>query len=160
MLGGKVGVLVNFIILKLKSKNLLSLSQFSLMTGFFEGTRENILHIFHLWFESSLGLFGRSRKKLRKFKFLFSSPKQKCSTNWEVSAISQIFLRRTWFFSAAWHLRQMSSKIQMFTVVSGSTFFKSLGLKECLFRNVLYFTKQTWRQQQLPDYDSNTYVAR
>ena len=41
---GKIGVLINFIIQKLKSK--LSLSQFSLMTGFFEGTRENILHIF------------------------------------------------------------------------------------------------------------------
>ena len=39
---GKIGVLVNFIIQKLKT---LSLSQFSLVTGFFEGTSENILHI-------------------------------------------------------------------------------------------------------------------
>ena len=31
---------------KWKSKQLPSLSQFSLVTGFFEGTRENILHIF------------------------------------------------------------------------------------------------------------------
>ena len=42
---GKIGVLVNFIIKKLKSKHLISLSQLSPVTGFFEGTRENILHI-------------------------------------------------------------------------------------------------------------------
>jgi hypothetical protein len=35
---GKIGFVVNFIIQKL--------FQFSLVTGFFEGTRENILHIF------------------------------------------------------------------------------------------------------------------
>ena len=34
---GKIGVLVNFIIQKLKSKHL---SQFSLVSGFFEGTRK------------------------------------------------------------------------------------------------------------------------
>ena len=34
------GIIVNFIIEKF------SLSQFSLLTGFFERTRENILHIF------------------------------------------------------------------------------------------------------------------
>ena len=43
---GKIGVLVNFITQKLKSKHLGSLSQFSLVTGFFEGRRDNILHIF------------------------------------------------------------------------------------------------------------------
>ena len=31
---------------KLRSKYIFRLSQFSLMTGFFEGMRENILHIF------------------------------------------------------------------------------------------------------------------
>ena len=39
---GKIGILVNYIIQKLKSKHLHSLSQFSLVTGFFEATRENI----------------------------------------------------------------------------------------------------------------------
>ena len=39
---GKIGVWVNFIIQKLR----LSLSQFSLVGGFFERTRENILQIF------------------------------------------------------------------------------------------------------------------
>ena len=47
---GKICVWVNFIIQKLKSKHLVcstvSLSQFSLVTSFFEGKRENILHIF------------------------------------------------------------------------------------------------------------------
>ena len=38
---GKIGVLVNFIIQKLKSKQF-----FSVFSGFFEGMRENILHIF------------------------------------------------------------------------------------------------------------------
>ena len=36
----KIGVLANFIIKKLKSKH------FSLLTDFFEGTRENILQLF------------------------------------------------------------------------------------------------------------------
>ena len=40
---GKIGVLVNFIIQKMKSKHLIC---FSLVTGFFEGTGENTLHIF------------------------------------------------------------------------------------------------------------------
>ena len=38
------GITVNFITQKLKSRTLI-LSQFSLATGFFEGTIENILHI-------------------------------------------------------------------------------------------------------------------
>ena len=42
----KIGVLVNLVIQKSKSKHLNSLSQFSLVTTFFEGTSENILHIF------------------------------------------------------------------------------------------------------------------
>ena len=45
---GKVSVLVNFIIKKLKSKHLVCLT-FSLVTGFFEGTRETILHIFRAY---------------------------------------------------------------------------------------------------------------
>jgi hypothetical protein len=51
---GKIGVLVKFTIKKLKSKHFFSrctpaafsLSQFSLVTGFFERTSENMLHIF------------------------------------------------------------------------------------------------------------------
>ena len=45
---GKIGVLVNFIIQKLKSKHLVCLN-FALVTGFFEGTRETILHIFRAY---------------------------------------------------------------------------------------------------------------
>ena len=43
-----IAVVVSFIIQKNK-KQTLSLSQFSLATGSFEGTRENILHIFQAW---------------------------------------------------------------------------------------------------------------
>ena len=40
------GITVTFITQKLKSKRTLSLPDFSLVTGFFEGTGENIVHIF------------------------------------------------------------------------------------------------------------------